>query len=565
MRADLRERDGDAFPLAEALRVLLIEDNPGDARLIREMLADAPESVTLVHAGSLAAGIEHLQVGDIDVVLLDLGLPDASGLTAPERIQTCSPHLPVVILSGVDDRDLAVSAVQAGVQDYLLKGHTDRDELVRALMFAIERKRMQDAQRFLANTGHLLAESLDLDETLKRVARLAIPFLADGCILDLHPNDGMDRTVIVAHTNPVHEALIEQMRQRYGFGLSDGEHPGWRAQEEHKTILLSEVPDSLLEAVAEDAVHLQLMRQVRASSVLIVPLIARGHSVGVLTMLTSGTRRRFTLTDQTIAEELALGCALAIDNARLHRELARAVRQRDELIGFTSHDLKNPLAALQLVAEVLSLRLESPGAVDAATQQQHVLQGLRRIREISAEMYDLIEAMLDVSRMQAGRPLGLNPRRIEAISLIREVIGAQRRRDDDGNPIELIVSELELSVFWDPDRMRRVIDNLLNNACKYSARGAPVTVSVTVDDDTGPSVSISFRDEGIGIPAAEVQRVFERFYRASNAENRTHGTGLGLAGARQVVEEHGGTIRVASRERHGSTFTVRLPRNAPVR
>ncbi len=128
----------------DSLNVLLIEDNPGDARLIRELLAEEKgNSLCLEHVDRLSAGIERLTSGKVDVVLLDLGLPDSQGFDTFVKVHNSVPQVPVVILSGLTDEALAAKAVREGAQDYLVKGHVDSNLLGRSLRYAIERKRAE--------------------------------------------------------------------------------------------------------------------------------------------------------------------------------------------------------------------------------------------------------------------------------------------------------------------------------------------------------------------------------------------------------------------------------------
>ncbi|HMK74715.1 MAG TPA: response regulator, partial [Thermodesulfobacteriota bacterium] len=135
-------------PRSEIIRVLLIEDNPGDARLVKEMLVDAGASkFSLTHAGLLSEGLSLLKDESHHVILLDLSLPDGHGLDTVKQMCAMVPHLPVVILTGLDDETIAIRAVQEGAEDYLVKGQMDGNLLARAIRYAIERKRTEEALR----------------------------------------------------------------------------------------------------------------------------------------------------------------------------------------------------------------------------------------------------------------------------------------------------------------------------------------------------------------------------------------------------------------------------------
>ena len=158
------------------LRILLVEDNPGDARLIRETLRDAGSlDFDLAHADRLAAALPRLEEGAADVVLLDLSLPDAHGLETVNRALAAAPGVPIVVLTGLDDETVAVNAVQAGAQDYLVKGQVEPGVLARALRYAMERKRLEIERARLLDREHDAREAAEAavrarDEVLRIVA-----------------------------------------------------------------------------------------------------------------------------------------------------------------------------------------------------------------------------------------------------------------------------------------------------------------------------------------------------------------------------------------------------------
>ena len=146
---------------------------------------------------------------------------------------------------------------------------------------------------------------------------------------------------------------------------------------------------------------------------------------------------------------------------------------------------------------------------------------------------------------------------MDLVALAR-LVASEHQQQTQRHIIQL-AGERELIGEWDPPRLQRVLDNLLSNALKYSPDGGMVTVAIIRDeDDAGDSAILSVRDQGVGIPVADLPRIFEAFQRAHNVA-RIGGSGIGLTVALQIVAQHGGTLTVDSREGYGSTFTVRLP------
>jgi signal transduction histidine kinase len=170
-----------------------------------------------------------------------------------------------------------------------------------------------------------------------------------------------------------------------------------------------------------------------------------------------------------------------------------------------------------------------------------------------------LDELLDLTRVQMGQQLELRKRPTDLIEMAHRLT-AEMQEVGERHALR-VETELEtLTGVWDGVRLGRVLENLLSNAIKYSPNGGDVVVTVTCEDrDGGPLAVLAVMDQGLGVPAADLPRIFRRFQRARNVEGRIGGTGIGLASARQIVEQHGGSIGVASVEGAGSTFTVRLP------
>jgi signal transduction histidine kinase len=257
----------------------------------------------------------------------------------------------------------------------------------------------------------------------------------------------------------------------------------------------------------------------------------------------------------TLAGRLATAYQSAIqaraEAERLSGDLKRALHARDEFLAAASHDLRNPLSTIQSAAELLERSLDEPQMRErAAGCADHIQSAARR-------MAQQLDAFLDVSRLEAGRPLELKKRPHDLMPLVRQVV--QESQQTTQRHRLLLEGPALLQASVDAPRLQRVVSNLVGNAIKYSPEGGEVNVKVEAHDT---DVIITVRDRGIGIPGADQSRVFERFQRGSNVEGRIAGTGIGLAGAKQIVEQHGGAITLKSQVGKGSTFTVRFPAGA---
>jgi len=230
-------------------------------------------------------------------------------------------------------------------------------------------------------------------------------------------------------------------------------------------------------------------------------------------------------------------------------ELREQVRLRDDFIASVSHDLKSPLTFIKGLA-TLRRRRATP-----TPDNKPLLDALALIDNSAGRMARQLDDLVDASRLQAGRPIELRREPTDLVALAREV-AREHQEMTERHVVQVDANQPELVGQWDAARIERVLSNLLNNAIKYSPRGGAVRVRVERVDGTA---IMRIEDHGEGIPDDDLPHIFERFRRGGNVEHRIPGTGIGLAGARQIVELHGGTIVAESRVGEGSTFTVQLP------
>jgi len=240
---------------------------------------------------------------------------------------------------------------------------------------------------------------------------------------------------------------------------------------------------------------------------------------------------------------------------RTEAELQELLRTRDKFLASAAHDLKNPLANIKGQAQLMRRRAARAERLDAA----QVMQVLANIDASATRMVAMVDELLDSARLQLGQPLELNRRRTDLVALAHRIT-AEHQSTTERHRLRVEAAATELVGVWDGERLERVLGNLLGNAVKYSPHGGEILISVAREDGLeGVWAVVAVRDEGVGIPAADLPRVFQRFHRGANVVGRIGGTGIGLAGARAIVESHGGMIAVESQEGAGSTFTVRLP------
>lgn len=408
---------------------------------------------------------------------------------------------------------------------------------------------------FLLEASALLSGSLDYATTLANLARLCVPVLAECCIVDMLEDDGSFRRLAVVADTPEREAIARALGERYPLDLQ-ARHPIAEAARSRNPVVMPEVTAETLRAFARDDEHLALLLRLGVRSRMSVPLMVNGRVLGVISFC--AVHRRYGAEDLSLAEDLARRAATAIANARLYDEVRRALRLRDELMAAISHDLAQPLASIRTLAHVLHEEAESADRPDGVWMA-------RRLDAIATRLTAMCREFVDLARLEAGQPLDLHCRPMDLVALVRQLAELHADLNRGTHEIHVHATQPEIVGVWDKFRLERVVNNLLSNAVKYSPNGGPVNVTLTVVHEPLPEggtrayAQLAVQDCGVGIPAADLPHIFERFHRARNVVGRFKGNGLGLAGSRQIVEQHGGRMRVTSQEGQGSTFTVLLP------
>jgi PAS domain S-box-containing protein len=238
----------------------------------------------------------------------------------------------------------------------------------------------------------------------------------------------------------------------------------------------------------------------------------------------------------------------------LASEQAAVLAAKDEFLVSVSHDLQQPLTIIKGQAQVLQRLLARGETIET----ERLDRALTYMNAAVMRMRGMLQDLLDSALEQAGHPLGLLLAPTDLVALMRQAV-AEYQLASDFHRFELQPEPASLWATIDAARIQRVIENLLSNAIKYSPDGGRIRVGFVTPGNGQANALFTVEDWGIGIPAGDLPLVFERFHRGANVVGRIAGNGLGLAGARQIVEMHGGTISVHSREGVGTTFTVSLP------
>jgi PAS domain S-box-containing protein len=418
-----------------------------------------------------------------------------------------------------------------------------------------ERKRAEDAQNFLAEASSVLASSLDYETTLASVTELTIPRLADWCAIDIVEEDGESRQLAVAHIDSQKVDIARDFRRRYppDPGAKTGVPNVLRTG---KPEFYPVISDEMLVAAARDEEHLKLIRDLKMKSCMIVPLVARGRTLGAVILITAESGRHYDKSDLAMAEALAHRAALAVDNACLYREAQRARsdaeeanRAKDEFLATVSHELRTPLNAIVGWSHMLR-----HNKFDESTTSR----AMETIERNAKSQARLIEDILDVSRIITGK-LRLDVHPIELETVIEAAIDAVRPAADAKEiRLETILDPRAGPVSGDPNRLQQVVWNLASNAVKFTPRGGRVQVRL---ERANSQLEIIVSDTGQGISAEILPYIFDRFRQGDSTSTRMHGgLGLGLAIVRHLVELHGGTVHASSPGTgEGATFTVKLP------
>jgi CheY-like chemotaxis protein/nitrogen-specific signal transduction histidine kinase len=495
-------------PKGAPTRVLLVEDNEADARLVREHLANSRGAeCAITHVKTLRDALATLALGVTDVVLSDLGLPDSRGLETAARLVRAAPDVPVVVLTGINDDALGNEAIQRGAQDYLVKGYVDGPSLWRAVRHARERAQSARAAR------EALAQALASQATLMRVLERN----ADGIVVA--SPDGR-----VRYANAAAVALFRRSS---------------------RSLVGSTFPHRLNpNAITEVEVRDEADRPVATVEMRVVEVEWEGKPALLASLRDLTERRAAQQAERRMAEEL---------------ERAQRMEAVGRLAGGIAHDFNNLLTVIQGAAQLAELRLEGPedGRSDA------IARHLKSVGAGAGRAAALTRQLLAVSRRQVQ-----SPRVVDFHALLSEAEPLVRSTLGDAVRFEARAEATSSHVRADPESLREMLVNLAlwaKDAMPTGGAWAVETKDVELDMDwcservgvaPGRYLLVRFVDTGAPLDEDGARHVFEPFSGARVAG----APGLGLASAYGIVRQAGGTIEVEPLVGTGNAFRVYLPR-----
>jgi PAS domain S-box-containing protein len=424
--------------------------------------------------------------------------------------------------------------------------------LANAAMFVDnpERKRREAAARLLTEAGSIVGSTLDLEETLQGLGTIATREFANWCAVFLHDGEQRLRCAALCHRESAKEerkADLDRLLPQPGgvplrlrAVLANGQSE-----------LLTRVHSDDLEPGAVRSELQRLLRDLGTESAVAVALRRPAGVLGAIVFASARPDHPYAPADVAIAEELARRTALAVENGQLYREAREAILQRERFLAVAAHELRSPLAALQLNIQAIRRQLAKPD-FSRESLMSRALAGEAQSHRLAR----LIDDLLDVSRIRAGQ-LSLVPQPLDLVEAVHRVV-ARFRDELVARGVEVVLHAPSSVVgCWDPLRIEQVITNLVSNGIKYG-EGKAVVVAVEANDGTA---TLRVEDHGAGMSPDLTRRLFQPFERGVPA-GLIRGLGLGLYIAAQLVEAHHGRISVQSTPGVGSTFVVELPRAA---
>ena len=557
--------------------ILIVDDRP-DKRLVYQTILEELEQ-NLFIAGSGEEALKQVLERDFAVILLDVNMPGMNGIETASLIRkrTRSAHIPIIFITADYSDDAMARGYALGAVDYIaspvvpeilqakvkvfvdlyLLAQQAKQQAQERIALAEERVARAAAEQatyrlsFLAQASIALAGSLDPGAITRELAGLCVPFLADVCALTLATEQGGSAsTQVVWMSLDPQQGLLRRSVPGVGIGWLD---------DAIERVLKTGRPVSFdadsIEAAASRskdslrADHLGAGVDFTVNDLLIVPLSARGRTLGGLLLGAGPSGRELDSDALSMATDLAGRAAIALDNARLYAKIQEEDRRKDEFLAMLAHELRNPLAPISNAVHILQISDKDPAKREWATE----VIG-RQLRQLVR----MVDDLLDVSRITRGK-IELKIETIDAAKVVAAAVETSRPFIDAfEHTLNVLLPPEPLGVKGDFARVAQILANLMNNAAKYTDKGGRISLTAARE---GPDVIFRVRDTGKGIPPELLLHIFEPFTQIDRTLDRAQGgLGIGLTLVRRLVELQGGRVFASSEgPDRGSEFTVSLP------
>jgi signal transduction histidine kinase/DNA-binding response OmpR family regulator len=571
------ERDGGPIPHDEGkVNILVVDDQPDKLLVYETVLADLGENIVAAKSGEEA--LKHMLRSEFAVVLLDVNMPTMDGFETAALIRgrRQMAHTPIIFITAFGDDMRSAHGYSLGAVDFILAPivpdvlrtkvkvfvqlfrmteqiKRQAEDRVRLTREQAARAAAEDSIRrssLLGEVSHTLSSSLDLDSRGHGLTQLAVPYLADCCVLTIIDDSGQVLDSELAWTSATRESsasqsalisqlLDEELREAMTSALQKGGV---------ERVRFSGGLSALRVTKAGQATNSLVELDFSIDHVAVFPLLARGRTLGAL-LLGFAAGRPFGASQESLASEFAERVAIGLDNALLYSRIREADRRKDEFLAMLGHELRNPLAPIRNAVEIMRL---SKSASPVHDEVREVIG--REVHHLSR----LVDDLLDVSRITRGKiKLGLVA--LDLNVLMSTVSESMRPLLDSRQQVlEVSPAQEPIWVHGDPVRLTQVIVNLVDNAAKFTPDGGRIWL---VAKRLGDECELTVADNGIGIACDTLPDIFTLFTQGERSlDRRQGGLGIGLALVKNLVELHGGSIRAFSKGvGNGSEFIIRLP------
>jgi len=564
----------------ERANILIVDDRPDQLFVLSTVLEDLGQNIITATSGEMA--LKRVLAHDFAVILLDVNMPGIDGLEAAALIRSRkrSAHVPIIFITAdYHDETHTARGYALGAVDYIaspvvpdvlrskvkvfvdlhLYARRERRQIEAEAALAEERAARNAAERaerrsaFLAQATTALAQSLDLEATMRHVAGLVVPVLGDIAVLHLLPRDNEGPRTIIAQCDAepsaaVTVATVGGIEDAWLASTIEALSPSERGIAVNCPLTLKFEGLTML---THDA-SILLAPERGVDSLVLLALAASGRLLGVL-VLGFGAARTLDAETLSMAIDLSTRASIALDNAALFRRIREEDRRKNEFLAMLAHELRNPLAPIGNALHILD-------ADESSTPRSAWARSL--IRRQFDLLVRLVDDLVDVSRINRGK-IDLRIELVDVARVVELAIETCRPQIDSmRHTLNVELPPAPLHVRGDFARIAQIIGNLLSNAAKYTEPGGRIEIAV---EREGDEVVLRVRDTGMGIPNEALLGIFELFTQLDRTIDRAKGgLGIGLTVVRRLVEMQGGTVVATSDgPGRGSEFTVRLPAAQP--